>query len=55
MFELHPQTLETEVARRREVLRGTMRAARKTDRVETRVPGTVRIRHAVATLATALT
>jgi hypothetical protein len=32
-----------------------MRAARKTDRIETRVPGTLRIRHAVATLATALT
>ena len=28
MFELQPQTLDTEVARRREVLRGTMRASR---------------------------
>jgi hypothetical protein len=55
MFELYPQTLEAEVARRREVISGTMRAARKSQRVETRVPGTVRIRHAVATLATALT
>ena len=51
MFELQPQTLDTEVARRREVLRGTMRASRGTERVERRVPGTVRIRHAVAMLA----
>jgi hypothetical protein len=53
MFEMHPQTLETEVARRREVLRGTMRASRKVDRVEARVPGTMRIRHAVAMLTAA--
>ena len=52
MFELQPQTLDTEVARRREVLRGTMRASRGTERVERRVPGTMRIRHAVAMLAT---
>ena len=50
MFELQPGTLETEAARRREVLRGTMRASRGIDRVERRVPGTVRIRHAVAML-----
>ena len=53
MFEMHPQTLETEVARRRELLRGTMRASRGTDRAGARVPGTMRIRHAVAMLTTA--
>lgn len=52
MFELQPQTLDTEVARRREVLRGTMRASHGNDRrLDRRVPGTVRIRHAVAMLA----
>ena len=51
MFEMHPQTLETEVARRREVLRGTMRESRGIVRVAPRVPGTMRIRHAVAMLA----
>ena len=51
MFELQPPTLAAEVARRREVLRGTMRASRGTERVERRVLGTVRIRHTLAKLA----
>ena len=51
MFELQPPTLDAEVARRRELLRGTMRASRGTKRVERRVLGTVRIRHTLAKLA----
>ena len=51
MFELQPQTLDSAVARRREILRGTIRASRGNERVDPRVPGTMRIRHAVAMLA----
>jgi hypothetical protein len=53
MFGMHPQTLETEVARRREVLRATMRASRGIDRIDARVAGTMRIRHAMAMLTMA--
>ena len=51
MFQLQPIALETEVARRREVLLDAMRAAHGGVRAERRVPGTARIRHAVAMLA----
>jgi hypothetical protein len=55
MFEMYPGALEMEVQRRREILLGTMRAARGSRRVDRRVPGTLRFRHVLALIATALT
>jgi hypothetical protein len=52
MFEMYPGALEMEMQRRREVLAGTMRAALGIKRVNSRVPGTVRFRHALAAIAT---
>jgi hypothetical protein len=43
-----------EVQRRREVLLGTMRAAHGVTATTDRVPGTLRFRHVMATIATIL-
>lgn len=52
MFEMYPGALEMEMQRRRELVVGTMRAAHGIKRVDRRVPGTVRFRHALAAIAT---
>ena len=54
MFEMNPGAMETEVVRRHEVLRGTMKAARGQVQMDRRVSGVVRFRHVVATLVAAL-
>jgi hypothetical protein len=50
MFEMYQTALEMEVKRRREVLAGSMRAARGTSPRIGRVQDTVRFRHLMATL-----
>ncbi len=52
MFEMYESALEMEVERRREVLAGTMRAARGSKPRVGRVPDTLRFRHILAVLTT---
>ena len=53
MFQMYPEAIETEVARRREVALATMRAAHGTSLVDRRVAGIDRVRHVVIALAAA--
>ena len=54
MFQMYPEALDTEVARRREVALATMRAAHGTSSRDRRVSGVHHVRHVVVTLTTAV-
>jgi hypothetical protein len=54
MFEMYPMNLDMEVARRREVIRASMRASRGGQLASGRVAGVQRVRHVVLALASAI-
>jgi hypothetical protein len=54
MFQMYPEALEAEVARRHELVLAAMRAAHGTSIVVRRVSGMGRVRYVVVSLVTAL-